>query len=206
MQKKSDFGSMFTGIIEALGEVKDLIKTGTNYSFWIETSFTSELKIDQSIAHNGVCLTIEDIQDNRYKVTAIQETLNKTNLKDWKKGTIVNLERSLLPTNRLDGHFVQGHVDATAICTQLNNVTGSYEIQFSFDKEFASYIVEKGSIAINGISLTVFDVTEDTFKVAIIPYTWQHTMLHLLHIHDCVNIEFDLIGKYILRKLSLTLP
>ena len=206
MQKKSDFGSMFTGIIEALGEVKDLIKTGTNYSFWIETSFTSELKIDQSIAHNGVCLTIEDIQDNRYKVTAIQETLNKTNLKDWKKGTIVNLERSLLPTNRLDGHFVQGHVDATAICTQLNNVTGSYEIQFSFDKEFASYIVEKGSIAINGISLTVFDVTEDTFKVAIIPYTWQHTMLHLLQIHDCVNIEFDLIGKYILRKLSLTLP
>ncbi|MEO6068920.1 MAG: riboflavin synthase [Chitinophagaceae bacterium] len=206
MQKKSDFGSMFTGIIEALGEVKDLIKTGTNYSFWIETSFTSELKIDQSIAHNGVCLTIEDIQDNRYKVTAIQETLNKTNLKDWKKGTIVNLERSLLPTSRLDGHFVQGHVDATAICTQLNNVTGSYEIQFSFDKEFASYIVEKGSIAINGISLTVFDVTEDTFKVAIIPYTWQHTMLHLLQIHDCVNIEFDLIGKYILRKLSLTLP
>jgi len=194
---------MFTGIIEVMGEVSEIISAGTNKSFWIKATLAPDFKVDQSIAHNGVCLTVEEINGEQYKVTAVQETLEKTALEDWQKGTKINLERSLLPSSRLDGHFVQGHVDATATCTHIENVNGSYEIQFSFPESFAPYVVEKGSISVNGISLTVFEVTEHSFKVAIIPYTWQHTMLHLLKVDEKVNIEFDLIGKYILRKLSL---
>jgi riboflavin synthase len=195
---------MFTGIIETLGEVTDIFSIGNNKSFWIKSAIAQQLKVDQSIAHNGVCLTIEEIKNEAHRVTAVQETLEKTALEIWQQGTLVNLERSLLPNSRLDGHFVQGHVDATATCTKIENKEGSFEIEFSFPEVFAAYVVEKGSISINGISLTIFAVTNHSFKVAIIPYTWEHTMLHLLKEKERVNIEFDLIGKYILRKLSLS--
>ncbi|HVG42622.1 MAG TPA: riboflavin synthase [Chitinophagaceae bacterium] len=199
-----NIAAMFTGIIETLGEVTGVFITGNNKSFWIKSALTGQLKVDQSIAHNGVCLTIEEIKNDTHRVTAVQETLEKTALETWQQGTLVNLERSLLPNSRLDGHFVQGHVDATATCTNIENKEGSFEIEFSYPESFASNVVEKGSISINGISLTVFGVTNNTFKVAIIPYTWKHTMLHLLKENEKVNIEFDLIGKYILRKLSLS--
>lgn len=194
---------MFTGIIEEIGQVRELVRTGTNKSFWIESTLSSSFKIDQSIAHNGVCLTVEDIQENVHKVTAIEETLRITDLNHWKPGTRINLERALLPTNRLDGHFVQGHVDSTGVCEKIRDRSGSFEFEFSFPKKFASLIIEKGSICLNGVSLTAFDVKKSSFRVAIIPYTLQHTNLNSLQEGDEVNLEFDLIGKYILRKLSL---
>lgn len=193
---------MFTGIIEGLGIVKDVRESGTNKSFWIQTALAPECNVDQSIAHNGVCLTVEEIQGDRYKVTAVQETLEKTALHQWQKDTAINLERSLLLTSRLDGHFVQGHVDATGICERIENRDGSYEITFSFPHSFAALVIEKGSICVNGVSLTAFRVTDTTFTVAIIPYTWQHTSLQFLKPGDAVNLEFDLIGKYILRHLK----
>jgi len=194
---------MFTGIIEAIGKVTSIAEDGTNKTFWIESPLSSSFKIDQSIAHNGVCLTIEEVAENRHRATAVAETLEKTSLAHWKEGHIINLERSLLPTNRLDGHFVQGHVDTTGICEKIKNKTGSYEIEFSFSKKFAALIIEKGSICVDGISLTAWDVKKDSFKVAIIPYTFTHTNLEHIKEGDSVNLEFDLIGKYILRKLSL---
>jgi riboflavin synthase len=194
---------MFTGIIEAIGEVRDIFSIGTNKSFWIQSSLASQLKPDQSLSHNGVCLTVEELKEDWYKVTAVKETLEKTALNDWQQGSFVNLERSLLPLTRLDGHFVQGHVDDTGRCKKIENLQGSYEITFSYAEEFAPLVIEKGSISINGISLTLFAVASDSFKVAIIPYTWQHTNLHGLKTGDNVNLEFDLIGKYIHRRLSL---
>ena len=194
---------MFTGIIEAVGEVKEVISKGSNKSFTIASPLSSYLKVDQSIAHNGVCLTIEEVNNDFYRVTAVKETLEKTNLAQWHAGYIVNLERSLLPTSRLDGHFVQGHVDTTVVCEKIEDTNGSYEITFSFLDQFAELVIEKGSICINGISLTAFDVKQKTFRVAIIPYTWQHTNLSFLKEGERVNIEFDLLGKYILRKLAL---
>jgi riboflavin synthase len=194
---------MFTGIVESLGTVKEIASAGTNKIFWIESSLGSSFKIDQSIAHNGVCLTVEDIRDDLYRVTAVDETLQKTDLDQWKPGTKVNIERSLLPTNRLDGHFVQGHVDTTAVCKKIRDKEGSYEFEFEFPKSFAALVIEKGSICINGVSLTVFDVKKHSFRVAIIPYTFEHTNLQFLKEGDKVNLEFDMIGKYILRKLSL---
>jgi riboflavin synthase len=194
---------MFTGIIESIGIVKEISSVGTNKSFWIESPISSQFKIDQSIAHNGVCLTVEEVRESMHKVTAVAETLEKTELNQWKIGFATNLERSLLPSSRLDGHFVQGHVDTTGVCKKIKDKEGSYEFEFEFPKKFSALVIEKGSICINGISLTAFDVKKNAFKVAIIPYTYQHTNLQYLKEEDEVNLEFDMIGKYILRKLSL---
>jgi len=194
---------MFTGIIETTGRVNEVIATGTNKTFRIESPLSYSLKIDESISHNGVCLTIEDIGTGEHKVTAVAETLVKTNLDQWKEGTVVNLERSLLPTSRMGGHFVQGHVDTIARCEKIKNREGSHEMEFSFPKKFASLVIEKGSVCIDGISLTAFDVKKSSFKVAVIPYTYEHTNLKYIKEENVVNLEFDLIGKYILRKLSL---
>jgi riboflavin synthase len=194
---------MFTGIVECLGIVKEVSVTGTNKSFWIESLLSAGFKIDQSIAHNGVCLTVEEIQNNWHRVTAVAETLEKTELNQWEIGSVINLERSLLPSSRLDGHFVQGHIDTTGVCKKIKDKEGSYEFEFEFPKNFAPLLIEKGSVCVNGISLTVFEVKKKSFKVAIIPYTYKHTNLQNLKEGDEVNLEFDLIGKYILRKLSL---
>lgn len=194
---------MFTGIVESLGIIKEIATSGTNKIFWIESLLSSSFKIDQSIAHNGVCLTVEDVKENMHRVTAVDETLSKTDLNQWKIGAHVNLERSLLPTNRQDGHFVQGHVDTTGSCTKIKDKRGSHEFEFGFPKKFAALVIEKGSICVNGISLTAFDVKKHSFRVAIIPYTFEHTNLQFLKEGDLVNLEFDMIGKYILRRLSL---
>ena len=196
---------MFTGIIEAMGTVSEISGEGTNKSFWINSSLSNQFRVDQSIAHNGVCLTVEAIKGNRHKVTAVQETLDKTDLGTWKPGFIMNLERSLLPSSRLDGHFVQGHVDTTGTCQEIKDLAGSHELSFIFPEDFAQLLIEKGSICINGVSLTAYAVGDDRFKVSIIPYTWEHTSLSHLQPGDPVNLEFDLIGKYILRKMSLKL-
>jgi riboflavin synthase len=194
---------MFTGIIENTGIVSDISTNGTNKTFWIKSSLSNELKVDQSVSHNGVCLTVEAIQENTYQVTAILETLQKTNLHHWVLGTEINLERCMLMNGRLDGHIVQGHVDCTATCISVVEKDGSWEYQFNFDKQFAHLVIEKGSVSINGISLTCFGVTNDTFKVAIIPYTYNHTNIKQLQLRSLVNIEFDLIGKYVSRMAQL---
>jgi riboflavin synthase len=194
---------MFTGIIEALGQVKETSTQGTNKTFWIQSPLSHELKVDQSVAHNGVCLTVEEVSGNHHRVTAVAETLRKTALHQWEPGSLINLERSLLPTSRLDGHFVQGHVDTTGTLERIESKDGSWELTFSFPKEFASLIIEKGSIAVNGISLTAFKVKKSSFRVAIIPYTWEHTNLRHLKEGGSVNLEFDIIGKYIFRKRSI---
>jgi riboflavin synthase len=194
---------MFTGIIENTGIISDISTIGTNKTFWIKSTLSSELKVDQSVSHNGVCLTVEAIQESTYQVTAILETLQKTNLNHWILGTEINLERCMLMNGRLDGHIVQGHVDCTATCVSINEQDGSWEYQFNFDKQFAHLVIEKGSVSINGISLTCFGVTNDTFKVAIIPYTYNHTNIKQLQLQSLVNIEFDLIGKYVSRMAQL---
>jgi riboflavin synthase len=194
---------MFTGIVESLGVIKEIATSGTNKIFWIESQLSSSFKIDQSVSHNGVCLTVEDVKDNLHRVTAVEETLNKTDLNQWEPGTYINIERSLLPVNRLDGHFVQGHIDTTGICKKIKDRQGSHEFEFEFPKKFAELIIEKGSISVNGISLTAFNVKKHSFTVAIIPYTFEHTNLQFVKEEDPVNLEFDMVGKYILRKLSL---
>ena len=194
---------MFTGIIENTGIISDISTSGTNKTFWIQSTLSSELKVDQSVSHNGVCLTVEAIQENTYQVTAILETLQKTNLNSWVLGTEVNLERCMLMNGRLDGHIVQGHVDCTATCISVVEKDGSWEYQFNFDTQFAHLVIEKGSVSINGISLTCFGVTSDTFKVAIIPYTYLHTNIKHIQAESLVNIEFDLIGKYVSRMAQL---
>lgn len=194
---------MFTGIVESLGIIKEIAASGTNKTFWIESLLSSSFKIDQSVAHNGVCLTVEDVKENLHRVTAVEETLAKTDLNQWQIGTHINIERSLLPTNRLDGHFVQGHVDTTGTCKKIKDRQGSHEFEFEFAKKFAELVIEKGSICINGVSLTAFDVKKHSFKVAVIPYTFRHTNLQFIKEGGLVNLEFDMIGKYILRKLSL---
>lgn len=194
---------MFTGIIENTGIVKETITNGTNKTFWITSPFATELKVDQSLSHNGVCLTVEEIKDDMHRVTAIAETLAKTNLGRWKSGTVVNLERCMQMNGRLDGHIVQGHVDAVAECTAVVEKDGSWEYSFKFSNEFAALVIEKGSVCINGISLTLFNVGLNTFSVAIIPYTYQHTSIHTLQKGDTVNIEFDVIGKFINRNMAL---
>lgn len=191
---------MFTGIIETMGQVKEITSHGTNKTFWLQSSLWQQLKVDQSIAHNGVCLTVEEIKDGCHKVTAVAETLAKTSLTAWSAGDFINLERSLLPTSRLDGHFVQGHVDATGICKKIKDKGGSWEFTFRFPKKFALLVIEKGSISVNGISLTAFRVKKNAFTVAVIPYTFQHTNLQSLKKNGLVNLEFDMLGKYILKK------
>jgi riboflavin synthase len=194
---------MFTGIIEATATVKEVISNGSNKTFWIETPLSHEFKSDQSVSHNGVCLTVEEIRDGAYRVTAIEETLKKTELGQWKQGSQINLERCLLINGRLDGHFVQGHVDTTGRCTGRKEKEGSWEFEFEFPGKFAALIIEKGSICVNGISLTAFNVKKKRFTVAIIPYTFEHTNIHTIQKGDYVNLEFDLLGKYLLRRLSL---
>ena len=190
---------MFTGIIEQKGIISNIYINGTNRSFHVESSISHELKVDQSISHDGVCLTVEKVANNTHVVTAIEETLKKTNLNTWKIGTIVNLERCLQFNGRIDGHIVQGHVDTTATCINVSEKAGSWEYSFQFDKKFASLIIEKGSITINGTSLTCFNIKENEFTVAIIPYTYHHTNISYIKVGTRVNIEFDMIGKYVNR-------
>ncbi len=194
---------MFTGIIEQLGIVDAILATGTNVQITIKSTMTHELKVDQSLSHNGVCLTVETINADTYTVTAIDETLKKTNVGHWKNGTIINLERCLRFDGRLDGHIVQGHVDTVGKCTATNQKNGSWEYVIEVDEKFAALIIEKGSISLNGISLTIFNVTNTSFTVAIIPYTYQHTNMHTLSIGNEVNIEFDMIGKYVNRIFTV---
>jgi riboflavin synthase len=190
---------MFTGIIETVGKVKKVVANGTNKIFWVESVISTELKPDQSLSHNGACLTVEMVKDDVHQVTAIEETLKKTSLGAWKKGDLVNLERCLQVNGRIDGHIVQGHVDTTAICVDKTEQNGSWQFAFEFPKQFNNLVIEKGSIALNGISLTIFNVKKKSFEIAIIPYTFEHTNIKTLNIGDHVNIEFDMIGKYVER-------
>lgn len=191
---------MFTGIIEGLGIVKAVEKEGENIHFTIESDFTNELKIDQSVAHNGCCLTVVEINGREYVVTAIHETLMKTNLGHWTEGTKVNLERCMIMNGRLDGHIVQGHVDTTAKLTAIEDQNGSYK--FTFDYNSNDVTVEKGSITVNGTSLTVVDSKDRGFSVCIIPFTFEHTNFHQLKVGDTINLEFDIIGKYVAKLFN----
>ena len=195
---------MFTGIIETVGTITEIIPDSTNRSFWVESPISNEFKPDQSINHNGVCMTIEETKSNTHKITAIKETLSKTNLGSWKIGDLINLERSLSLNGKLDGHIVQGHIDTIAKCLQIQERKGSREFEFELPKEFAVLIIEKGSVCINGISLTVFNVKRKSFRVAIIPYTFENTNMKLLKESNLVNVEFDMIGKYVHRHLTLS--
>lgn len=194
---------MFTGIIESVATIIDVVKDGTNIDFWVESAIAQELKIDQSVAHNGVCLTVVAIDGDMYKVTAVDETLKKTSLNTWQKGTKVNLERSLKVGDRLDGHFVQGHVDAVATCTDKQQLEGSWLFSFTYPEAFAGLVIEKGSICLNGVSLTVFNTKENNVTVTIIPYTYEHTNFSQLEVGSDINIEFDVLGKYLLRQQEL---
>ncbi|THU32940.1 riboflavin synthase [Niastella caeni] len=190
---------MFTGIIETIGLVEEVVAAGTNKTFWISSPLSQELKVDQSIAHNGVCLTVEAVQANRHQVTAIAETLQKSNIGHWKTGDLVNLERCMPMNGRLDGHIVQGHVDTTGTCINRKELNGSWEFRFRFPATFTNLVIEKGSISMNGTSLTIFNVTKDEFSVAIIPYTFEHTNIKNIHPGTTVNLEFDMVGKYVAR-------
>ncbi|WP_374950857.1 riboflavin synthase [Mucilaginibacter sp.] len=193
---------MFTGIIETLGKVTDLRHDQGNLHITVESAIANELKIDQSVAHNGVCLTVIALTENTHTVTAIEETLNKTSIGDLKVGEPVNLERCVQMNARLDGHIVQGHVDQTATCTVFKELEGSWEYTFAYDSATGNVTVEKGSICVNGISLTVVNSGTDHFSVAIIPYTYEHTNLHNVRVGTKVNLEFDIIGKYVARLMN----
>jgi riboflavin synthase len=193
---------MFTGIIESLGTIQNVIKEGSNIHFEISCKFTQELKVDQSLSHDGVCLTVTAINENQYRVTAIDETLQKTALNLWAKGRVVNLERAMMMNARLDGHLVQGHVDTTGICDAIEEIDGSWNFYFSHEKNENWITVPKGSICVNGVSLTVVNSSNTGFSVSIIPYTYEHTTFKQLKVGDSVNLEFDIIGKYIARLLK----
>lgn len=194
---------MFTGIIETLGTIKMLKKEGENIHVSIQSTITNELKIDQSVAHNGICLTVVAIENDIYTVTAIKETIEKTNLGEWQVGDVVNLERAMKLGDRLDGHIVQGHVDQTAVCKNIEEVYGSWYFTFEYDKNLSNITIEKGSITVNGTSLTVVNSKINEFSVAIIPYTFEHTNFHSFKIGTKVNLEFDVIGKYVKRLHEL---
>ena len=193
---------MFTGIIETLGEVTDIISEGTNRHYIVKSDLSNELKIDQSVSHNGVCLTVVALSEDTHTVTAIEETLQKSNLDELKVGNKVNLERCMLMNGRLDGHIVQGHVDQTAVCIKRTELDGSWEYRFKYDANSGNVTVEKGSVSVNGISLTVVNSEIDEFSVFIIPYTHEHTNLHEVNVDDTVNLEFDIIGKYVARLVN----
>ena len=193
---------MFTGIVEATATVENIETQGTSVHFTMSCPFTDELKIDQSLSHNGCCLTIEKIENQLYGVTAIQETLEKTNLGSWKIGTEVNLERCVLMNGRLDGHIVQGHVDQTGTIKSIENLNGSHYITIAYTEKDGFTTVPQGSITVDGISLTVAQSGENEFSVAIIPYTWEHTNLKNLEIGSKVNLEFDIIGKYVAKLMK----
>lgn len=193
---------MFTGIVETTAEVVEIIFEGTNITFKLRSHLASELKIDQSVSHNGVCLTVTSLEQDTYTVTAVDETLKKTNLGHWKVGTKVNIERCMPANGRFDGHIVQGHVDQTGICTYVEEVGGSWLFDFTYDASTGNITVEKGSICINGVSLTVFNSQDYGFRVTIIPYTYEHTNFHQLQAGDTVNLEFDILGKYMQKILA----
>ena len=190
---------MFTGIIETLGKVINIEKEGTNIHFTIQSEFTHELKIDQSVAHNGVCLTVVAINDDEYTVTAIQETLEKTSLRNLTLGSVVNLERGMKLGDRLDGHIVQGHVDQIGKCITIKGENGSWIFTFQYDNSLGNVTIEKGSVTVNGTSLTVVNSKDSEFSVAIIPYTFENTIFKDMKIGDIINLEFDVIGKYVAR-------
>lgn len=194
---------MFTGIIESVGHVVSVQPDGTNRQFRISSPLSAGFKTDQSIAHNGVCLTVEAVNDTTHQVTAILETLQKTNAGQWKAGDLINLEQCVTLNSRLDGHIVQGHADTTATCSAKESLDGSWKYSFLFPEKFAPLVIEKGSICVNGISLTAFDLTSNSFSVAIIPYTYAHTNMHQVNKGDTVNIEFDMVGKYVVRNMEL---
>ena len=190
---------MFTGIIEAQATVEDHVLQGENLSLWLSSSLTDSFKVDQSLSHNGACLTVEAIEGGRYKVSAVLETRQKTNIDSWKVGSKVNLERAIRVGDRLDGHWVQGHVDQVGELVEIHDEQGSWRLRFAYEPSLEAMIVEKGSICVNGISLTAFNTDGKTFDVAIIPYTWEHTNLSELAVGAKVNLEFDILGKYILK-------
>lgn len=190
---------MFTGIIEALGRVESIADEGSGKIFWISSPFSHELKPDQSLSHNGACLTVEQVTGGQHRVTAIEETLVKTNLGHWRVGDMINLERCLQMNGSLDGHLVQGHVDTQGNCIQVVPKTGSTEYRFTFPQTFSSLVIEKGSVCVNGISLTCYNISKNEFTIAIIPYTYEHTNMKNVIVNSTVNLEFDVIGKYIQR-------
>jgi riboflavin synthase len=194
---------MFTGIIEQLGQITKVVKEAENVHFTVKADFTDELKVDQSVAHNGTCLTVVEINGSEYVVTAIKETLDKTNLGTWEVGTKVNLERCMQMNGRLDGHIVQGHVDTTATCISIENQEGSWKYTFKYETEQVT--VEKGSITVNGVSLTVVDSKPNQFSVCIIPFTYEHTNFHQLEVGSKINLEFDIIGKYVAKLMAAKL-
>ena len=200
---------MFSGIVEEYAEVVKVVKDQENLHLTLKCSFVDELKIDQSVSHNGVCLTVVSIQDGTYTVTAMKETIERSNIGLLAVDDKVNVERSMMMNGRLDGHIVQGHVDQTAVCTAVDDAQGSwyFTFKYNFDKEMAKrgyFTVDKGSVTVNGVSLTVCNPTSDTFQVAIIPYTYEHTNFHTIKVGSVVNIEFDIIGKYLSRMMQLT--
>ena len=194
---------MFTGIIETLGVIENIKKSDTNLQITIKSSITPELKIDQSVSHNGICLTVVAIEANSYTVTAIDETIQKTNMASWKIGDTVNLERAMKLGDRLDGHIVQGHVDQIGVCSNIEDLNGSWRFTFKYDQNLNNLTIEKGSITINGVSLTVVNSKMNEFSVAIIPYTFENTNFSTFEIGTLVNLEFDVIGKYVARLQSL---
>jgi riboflavin synthase len=193
---------MFTGIIEELGEVTELVQDKDNLHITVKSALSKELKIDQSLAHNGVCLTVVKLGDNTHTITAIKETIDKSNIGELRIGTKVNLERAMQLGARLDGHIVQGHVDQTAVCTEVKELEGSWLYTFSYDNSYNNLTIEKGSITVNGVSLTVVDSKKESFSVAIIPYTYENTNFHQFKVNDTINLEFDVIGKYVARLLK----
>ena len=195
---------MFTGIIETLGEIREISKENDNLHIKVASSITQELKIDQSVSHNGVCLTVVAIENDQYTVTAIRETIEKTNLSDWKIGDALNLERAMKLGDRLDGHIVQGHVDQIGICTSIENANGSWYYTFEYDADLNNITIEKGSITVNGVSLTVVNAQKNVFSVAIIPFTYEHTNFKKFGIGTKINLEFDVIGKYVSRLNALS--
>jgi riboflavin synthase len=194
---------MFTGIIETLGVIENIKKSDTNLQITIKSSITPELKIDQSVSHNGICLTVVALEANSYTVTAIDETIQKTNMASWKIGDTVNLERAMKLGDRLDGHIVQGHVDQIGVCSNIEDLNGSWRFTFKYDQNLNNLTIEKGSITINGVSLTVVNSKTNEFSVAIIPYTFENTNFSTFEIGTVVNLEFDVIGKYVARLQSL---
>ena len=193
---------MFTGIIEEIGRVVRVEREGANLQLYVKCSFANELKVDQSVAHNGVCLTVVAIEGDTYQVTAIAETLRKTHLGDLQVGDEVNLERGMLLGTRLDGHIVQGHIDQIGTCVAVKEEEGSTRFTFTYDPSLGNVVIEKGSVTVNGVSLTVVDAGKDCFSIAVIPYTLTHTNLHNLKVGSVVNLEFDVIGKYVARLVS----
>lgn len=194
---------MFTGIIETLGTIQDIRKENDNIHVTVDSSITGELKIDQSVAHNGICLTVVKIENNQYTVTAIKETIEKTNLGDWKIGDTINLERAMKLGDRLDGHIVQGHVDQIGICKKIEDANGSIYFTFEYDPTLNNITIEKGSITVNGVSLTVVNSKDNEFSVAIIPYTLEHTNFKNFKVGTKINLEFDVVGKYVTRLHGL---